>query len=575
MLLGDFFVGIKNKKKFIYITIAILVNVVLWQNCGPSFEANSDFSVINIQDNDSTSPLTDNNSNNNPNDNNVTPPNNNDNSQPGNSFKVGFISPTFQSHYNTSTGELICNNPSSELEFNVTNKLSRSQLKDTLNEILGIKIDVDTYYPRQITENIFTGTNEVVFEDGLFLQLLKFSQVVADAFIGQLSNNSVWPCDLSDQCYRNIINNVPFYMYRRPLTTQENASVQKITSVQAANNAQKTEVIRNLIQYLITSPQFLLKNHNKLAAANIRNLDVYEYASKMSFFLKNSSPSIDLLNKIKSEEITSKAQLVSYARNLLNDKLTVDRLSYHFFGRWLKFDVDLGAPGEFDKQKISNLANVQFDRVKEAIQQNRSISSLITGQNSLLTSKYFAYKTFHTEKDSSPVNRGTYVLANIACFQLPNLSPATESAIEAVSNSDGFPVNGNNLEVLEFHRSQAQCAACHNYIDPLAIGLERFDAYGNYRESYPNGSKIEFNQKLAGQSYSSAADFNRILASTADYKACFTEHLHKSFMTTPGHKFKPCFNKSIFSQGDATGLKDIIINTLNSDNFATVKKPSY
>jgi hypothetical protein len=38
-------------------------------------------------------------------------------------------------------------------------------------------------------------------------------------------------------------------------------------------------------------------------------------------------------------------------------------------------------------------------------------------------------------------------------------------------------------EQLEKHRAQAECAACHDKMDPLGFGLENFDVLGRWRET--------------------------------------------------------------------------------------------
>ena len=48
-------------------------------------------------------------------------------------------------------------------------------------------------------------------------------------------------------------------------------------------------------------------------------------------------------------------------------------------------------------------------------------------------------------------------------------------------NTDGQPLN--NRQRLKIHLSSPTCAACHNLIDPVGFGLERFDAIGRYKRS--------------------------------------------------------------------------------------------
>jgi hypothetical protein len=62
-------------------------------------------------------------------------------------------------------------------------------------------------------------------------------------------------------------------------------------------------------------------------------------------------------------------------------------------------------------------------------------------------------------------------------------------------------------ELLEQHRANATCAACHNLIDPIGFGLENYDLLGRWRSEeggkpidakgeLPDGTKFDGPQEL-------------------------------------------------------------------------------
>jgi hypothetical protein len=54
------------------------------------------------------------------------------------------------------------------------------------------------------------------------------------------------------------------------------------------------------------------------------------------------------------------------------------------------------------------------------------------------------------------------------------------------------PAGTENVKTrLERHRADPTCAACHKQLDPIGLGLERFDGIGRYREAYGNGDPID------------------------------------------------------------------------------------
>ena len=41
------------------------------------------------------------------------------------------------------------------------------------------------------------------------------------------------------------------------------------------------------------------------------------------------------------------------------------------------------------------------------------------------------------------------------------------------------------------HRERADCAGCHEKLDPLGFALENFDPVGRWREKYENGREVD------------------------------------------------------------------------------------
>jgi len=77
---------------------------------------------------------------------------------------------------------------------------------------------------------------------------------------------------------------------------------------------------------------------------------------------------------------------------------------------------------------------------------------------------------------TSPVLRGKWILENILGSPPPPPPPNVPPL------PDDAEVSAKSLrELLEKHRANAACAACHSRLDPLGFSLENFDAAGRYR----------------------------------------------------------------------------------------------
>ena len=86
---------------------------------------------------------------------------------------------------------------------------------------------------------------------------------------------------------------------------------------------------------------------------------------------------------------------------------------------------------------------------------------------------------------TSPVKRGTWILKTLMGID-PGLPVANAGEISPkVPGIDKATVR----QRLEIHRSLAQCARCHNKIDPLGFALENYNAAGEWREQEGFGYK--------------------------------------------------------------------------------------
>ena len=82
-----------------------------------------------------------------------------------------------------------------------------------------------------------------------------------------------------------------------------------------------------------------------------------------------------------------------------------------------------------------------------------------------------------TENRTSPIRRGVWVMERIlgVHFEVPNDVPDLE---KTQKKAESQRLNLTHNEILKLHSSQLGCATCHQYIDPIGFGLERFDQLG-------------------------------------------------------------------------------------------------
>src|SRR5206468_4647424 len=80
--------------------------------------------------------------------------------------------------------------------------------------------------------------------------------------------------------------------------------------------------------------------------------------------------------------------------------------------------------------------------------------------------------------ETAPTGRGLFVREQFLCQQVPPPPPGVDTNLPPIEESK--PVT--NRDRLAMHTNNKVCAGCHNLIDPIGFGLEKFDAIGMRRE---------------------------------------------------------------------------------------------
>lgn len=128
-----------------------------------------------------------------------------------------------------------------------------------------------------------------------------------------------------------------------------------------------------------------------------------------------------------------------------------------------------------------------------------------------------------------PVHRGVW-LSEVIFNKTPPPPPANVNPIEP--NPPQSP-KATIREKLAAHAQNANCAACHQRIDPLGFALEQYDAIGRWRtrEHVPSGTGedpvVDASGVMPdGRAYNDAVQFKQLLLEDRDKIArAFIEHL--------------------------------------------------
>lgn len=313
-----------------------------------------------------------------------------------------------------------------------------------------------------------------------------------------------------DRYARQIVRRFATRAYRRPLLLEEEESLLEVYRRSKASGRSWEESIKQALQVVLTSPQFLFLIETS-RSAEAEPLDDYELASKLSYFLWNGPPDSTLLGLASARRL--RAQLETQLDRMVADR-RFSRFSQEFVSQWLSLDkFQVLEPDRSRFPKLTRHARthlhqepVQF--VEHLFRQNLPVANLIRSDfivaNEVVASYYelgdkteagFRFEpVLHGRKElggiltqaailaglsdgreSNPVKRGAW-LARKVVAEPPDDPPPNVPALKE------DPAEKLTLrQRIERHRDQAGCRQCHAKIDPWGIALEEFDAGGRLK----------------------------------------------------------------------------------------------
>jgi len=239
-----------------------------------------------------------------------------------------------------------------------------------------------------------------------------------------------------------------------------------------------------------------------------------EIASRLSFFLWNSPPDMELM---KAQNLAKPETLHEETERLLNDA-KLARFVNPFLDCWLDLrDILANAPDAvlypnyylddelteasvfetraFFNELITgnlparNLVDSDFSFVNERLAklyqlepiEGINLRKVAIPKGSLrggLLTQASVLRVTANGTTTSPVVRGAWVMERIMGVHIP--SPP--SGVEAITPDTRGATTIR--EQLDMHRDVESCAACHRKFDPVGFALESFDVAGGWRDRY-------------------------------------------------------------------------------------------
>jgi len=314
--------------------------------------------------------------------------------------------------------------------------------------------------------------------------------------------------------------------FRRPATRAEIDGLVALTEKVKARQGTFEEGVRLGVTAVLASPSFLFRAEP--TDAKTRELNGYEIATRLSYFLWSTMPDDRLFALAKSGKLADPKALDAEVDRMLRDP-KASALAENFAMQWLELrKLTTATPDptlfpEFDDRLRIDMAEETQRFFGAVVAEDRSVLEFLdadwtflneplaqlygipgvagrefrrvtlsgTVRGGILTHASVLTVTSNPNR-TSPVKRGKWVLENLLGAPPPPPPPGAGTLAEA-----GDAVRGKTVrERLEQHRKDPNCASCHARMDPIGFGLESFDPIGR-RRTQDEGEPIDDTGVLA------------------------------------------------------------------------------
>jgi len=462
-------------------------------------------------------------------------------------------------------------------------RLNRAEYTNTVRDLLGVEFNAAADFPSDDVGYGFDNIGDVLTLPPLLMEkyLDAAEQISAKALVANKpgSKREDYPeshrRDLfvapgpklsPDAAAEQILRRLAARAYRRPIGGKELARLLKLVESARAQGDRFESALQLALQAVLVSPHFLFRaelDPDPKDAGQIRTLNEYELASRLSYFLWSSMPDDELFDLAARGKL--RVDLDRQVRRMLGDPKS-KALVENFAGQWLQLrKLDMAVPDKsqfpaFD-QDLRRAMRTESEMFFEAIiREDRSVLELldadytfvnarlarhyglegITGdqfrrvslpadggqgaasaRGGVLTQASMLTVTSNPSR-TSPVKRGKWVLENI----LGTPPPDPPANVPMLQDDAKAVAAGTLRQRMEQHRKDPNCAVCHKEMDALGFALENFDAVGAWRTKDGKFPIDAAAQLPDGRSFNGPRELKAVLCGSKDlFVRCLAEKL--------------------------------------------------
>lgn len=372
---------------------------------------------------------------------------------------------------------------------------------------------------------------------------------------------------------RAIVSQFARRAWRRPVAQEEIDRLMSLCEKSMDQGVDLSRAIRQSLKGVLVSPHFLFVVEVEPEASGVQRLSPHQLATRLALLIWSSVPDEELLQLADSSSIYDEVVLRAQVRRMLADSRS-RAIGENFGLQWLglrgfaQVKPDESIFPEYQPELAADLREEAILYVSEVFRKDRPLTELISSNSVYINGRLASFYGLDLPQDApwqsvavsdgkrggvitmasvltsssyprrtSPVLRGRWILDELLGSPVPP-PPPNVPALEESSHNDA---NQTMRQRLEIHRQKAECASCHDRMDPLGFGLENYDGIGRWRDS-ENGLAIDSAGKLpSGDQFSGPTELKSVLMKrSAEFQQHFIRKLLGFALGRSLNKFDAC-----------------------------------
>src|SRR5262252_257051 len=388
-------------------------------------------------------------------------------------------------------------------------RLTHSQYNNTVHDLLGDQSAPATQFP---PEDFVSGFKNQYQSQNLSPLLVEAYSAAAErlarnAFQGG-DRRGLIPCKSSPACRARFVREFGLKAFRRPLEIEERKRYEELFR----READFYKGAQLAVEAMLQSPHFLFR----LEETSDPKLKPYVTASRLSYALWDSMPDATLFESAARGALSTPQGVEATARRMLADPRARRSLD-EFVSQWMRFDRLLTAGKDrrrypnFNREVAAAMAEETRSFISDVVWNDRDFMDVFTADYSfinadlaeiygvpaparefdrvklpaeseragLLGQSLFLALTAKPD-DTSPTARGLFIREQFLCQHVSEPPPGVNTNLPEITEAKPQ----TNRERMREHVTNPSCSTCHNLIDPIGFGLEKFDAIGARRNKF-------------------------------------------------------------------------------------------